>query len=48
MEIGKLVPQILREFDVEWASDKPEWETRCYWQHKQWGLIVKLKPKKMK
>jgi len=46
MEMGKLVPQVLRHFDLEWASDKPEWETECYWMHKQRGVIVKFIPKK--
>ena len=45
MEMGKLLPQVLRHFDLEWASDKPEWDTRCYGVHKQMGMIVKFKPK---
>lgn len=42
MEMGKLVPQVLRRFDLEWASEKPEWETSCFWMHKQKGLVVKF------
>lgn len=45
MEIGKLVPQVLRNFELEWASDQPDWRTSCYWQHKQRDLIVRFKSK---
>ncbi|KAH8666053.1 cytochrome P450 [Tricladium varicosporioides] len=42
MEIGKFVPQIFRHFDIEWASDKPEWETNTAWFWKQTGILVRL------
>ncbi|KAH7205129.1 cytochrome P450 [Fusarium redolens] len=45
MEMGKLVPQILREFDVEWASDEPQWKLQTYWFSKQIGVITRLKPR---
>lgn len=45
MEMGKLVPQILREFDVEWASDEPEWKVYTYWFARQEGLTTRLKPR---
>ena len=47
MEIGKFVPQVLRQFDLEWASEQSEWDTRCYWMHKQGGLIARLKPRRV-
>lgn len=43
MELGKFVPQVLRHFDVEWASDKPEWTVKTYWFAKQHGLICRFK-----
>ncbi|KAJ5585632.1 cytochrome P450 [Penicillium hetheringtonii] len=38
MEMGKLVPQILRKFEIEWASDEPKWHVKTYWFAKQHGL----------
>ncbi|KAI1521917.1 CypX, Cytochrome P450, partial [Pyrenophora tritici-repentis] len=26
VETGKLIPQVIRDFDLEWASEKPTWE----------------------
>jgi cytochrome P450 len=43
MEMGKLAPQVLRYFDLEWASNKPTWEVKTYWMSKQHGLIFRLK-----
>ncbi|KAF4334064.1 cytochrome p450 oxidoreductase [Fusarium beomiforme] len=31
MEMGKLVPAMLRNFDIEWASKSPEWVVKTYW-----------------
>jgi hypothetical protein len=42
MEMGKLIPQILRHFEIEWASDKPEWRVETFWFAKQHGLICRL------
>ncbi|KPM41703.1 hypothetical protein AK830_g4860 [Neonectria ditissima] len=42
MEVGKIVPQILRQFDLEWASDKPDWQIKTYWFAKQSGLMVRF------
>jgi len=42
MEMGKFVPQILRKFDIEWASSKPEWELNAAWFWKQSDIIVKF------
>ncbi|KEF62553.1 uncharacterized protein A1O9_00526 [Exophiala aquamarina CBS 119918] len=43
LEMGKFLPQILRQFDIEWASDEPEWKTDAAWLWLQWGLIVRFK-----
>ncbi|KAJ6099461.1 cytochrome P450 [Penicillium canescens] len=45
MEMGKIVPQLLREFDVEWASAESDWTVRTYFFSMQEGLIVRLKPR---
>ena len=42
MEMGKLVPQILRRFDLEWASEKPDWEVTTWWFARQKGLITRF------
>lgn len=43
MEMGKLIPQIVRNFDIEWASQKPEWKVETFWFSKQYGLVCRLK-----
>lgn len=43
MEMGKFVPQILRHFDLEWASAKPHWDIHAAWFWKQSNMIVKFK-----
>ncbi|KAH9205669.1 putative P450 monooxygenase [Leptodontidium sp. 2 PMI_412] len=42
MEMGKFVPQILRQFDLFWASEKPDWTVRTYWFAKQSDLFVRF------
>lgn len=42
MEMGKLVPQILRHFHLEWASPEPDWKVETWWMSRQTGLIVKF------
>jgi hypothetical protein len=42
MEMGKLIPQILRHFEIEWASDKQEWRVETFWFAKQHDLICRL------
>ncbi|RVX69338.1 hypothetical protein B0A52_06933 [Exophiala mesophila] len=39
LEMGKFIPQIFRQFDMEWASPKPEWELSAAWFWRQTGLI---------
>jgi hypothetical protein len=46
MEMGKFVPQVLRYFDVEWASKDPAWRVETYWFAKQHGLICRFKARK--
>ncbi len=41
--MGKFIPQILRHFELEWASPDPEWKTEAAWFWKQPGVIVKFK-----
>jgi hypothetical protein len=43
MEMGKLVPQVLRQFELEWASSEPHWKVHTYWFAKQSGLLVRMK-----
>jgi hypothetical protein len=45
MEMGKLVPQILREFNMEWASEKDEWTVPTFWFAKQTDMIVHFRPR---
>lgn len=42
MEMGKFVPQILRQFDLHWASEKPDWTVNTYWFAKQSDFIVRF------
>lgn len=42
MEMGKFVPQILRQFDLFWASDKPDWMVKTYWFAKQSDMYVRF------
>jgi len=42
MEMGKFVPQILREFNLHWASKTPEWQVNTYWFAKQSNFFVKF------
>ncbi|PMD22339.1 cytochrome P450 [Hyaloscypha hepaticicola] len=46
MEMGKFVPQILRQFDLLWASEKPDWTVHTYWFAKQSDFIVKFKTRR--
>ncbi|KAE8423593.1 cytochrome P450 [Aspergillus pseudocaelatus] len=42
MEMGKLIPQLVRHFDIKWASDSSEWRVETFWFAKQYGLICRL------
>ncbi len=43
--MNKFVPQVLRNFDFEWASDKDEWDIHGFWFAKQSGLLARMLPK---
>ncbi|KAL4893001.1 cytochrome P450 [Aspergillus ambiguus] len=46
MEMHKIVPQILREFDVRLHSPEKEWKTQNVWFVQQEGLICDLAPRR--
>ncbi|GKZ25809.1 hypothetical protein AbraIFM66951_000790 [Aspergillus brasiliensis] len=48
MEMGKLIPQLIRDFDIEWASERPEWSVKTFWFAKQYGLLCRLRSRKEK
>lgn len=43
LEMGKFIPQILRHFDVVWASAEDEWKLHAAWFWVQSGVIATLK-----
>lgn len=45
LEMSKLIPQLLRQFEIEWASERPTWKVETFWFAKQSGLICKLTPR---
>ncbi|OQV05155.1 hypothetical protein CLAIMM_09940 [Cladophialophora immunda] len=48
LEMGKFVPQILRHLDVQWAGDKPEWDTHCnfFWKQTNMPVVFKVREKR--
>ncbi|ELR10417.1 hypothetical protein VC83_00506 [Pseudogymnoascus destructans] len=42
MALTKTVGQIVRKFDMEWASEKDEWDTTCRMQVRQTGVVMRL------
>ena len=46
LEITKLVPQILRHYDVAWASAEENWHIYSYWFCEQDGLILRFTSRK--
>lgn len=42
MVLTKTVGQIVRNFDMDWASEKEDWNTTCRFQVRQFGVIMKL------
>ncbi|OJJ66033.1 hypothetical protein ASPBRDRAFT_79448 [Aspergillus brasiliensis CBS 101740] len=48
MEMGKLIPQLIRDFEIEWASERPEWNVKTFWFAKQHGLLCRLRSRKEK
>ncbi|OQV07558.1 hypothetical protein CLAIMM_11974 [Cladophialophora immunda] len=45
LEITKLIPEIFRRYQVDWASDKEEWDTQAYWFWMNDGLVLKFEPR---
>lgn len=45
LEMTKLVSQLLRKFDFEWASGEEDWRISGSWFAKQTGLHLRLKTK---
>ncbi|KAK5046898.1 hypothetical protein LTR84_007252 [Exophiala bonariae] len=43
LEMGKFLPQILRDFDVIWAAPEPEWKLHAAWFWMQSGMIAKFR-----
>jgi hypothetical protein len=46
MEMGKFVPQILRQFHLYWVSEKAAWTVNTYWFARQSDLIVRFQTRK--
>jgi cytochrome P450 len=47
LEMSKLVPQILRQFNVKLADPAAEWHLADYWFVKQTGLICRVRDRCM-
>lgn len=45
LEMVKFVPTVLLHYDLEWASDKPEWDVAGYWFAKQSNVLMRLRPR---
>lgn len=48
MEMGKVIPQLFRTFDIEWSSPRSEWTIENQWFAKQKGVIFTLRLRKDK
>jgi len=46
MEMGKLVPQILWQFELRWVSRQAHWRVKTYWFWYQDELMVRMKPQR--
>jgi hypothetical protein len=42
VEMGKMVPQVLRNFEITWASLEENWRIKTFWFAKQTGFLVRL------
>jgi len=45
MEMSKMVPQLLRDFDFSWASEQKTWQIKTFWFAKQSGVFVRIHPR---
>jgi cytochrome P450 len=43
VETVKLFPVLIRQFDIEWASEELEWRVETYWFAKQHGLKCRIR-----
>lgn len=43
LEMGKLVPQLLRRFEFELAEPGKEWRLHCFWFVRQTGLVCRIR-----
>ncbi|KAL9121278.1 MAG: hypothetical protein Q9187_002163 [Circinaria calcarea] len=43
LEMRIFIIQVLRRFDVEWASQKPQWKLKVYWLVEHHNLSLKFK-----
>ncbi len=48
MEMSKLIPQILRDFDLVLADPEIPWKTVNWWLVKQTGLLCKVRKRSSK
>lgn len=45
MEMSKMVPQLLRDFDFSWASEQETWDINTFWFAKQSNVFVRIHPR---
>ena len=45
LEMTKLVPTLLRRYNLEWAAEEDEWKISGYFFCKQSGVIMRLTPR---
>ncbi|KAK4494480.1 hypothetical protein PRZ48_014778 [Zasmidium cellare] len=43
MEMSKVIPTLMKRFEIELADPEKEWETKCWWLVIQKGLDVRLR-----
>lgn len=46
LEMSKVIPQLVRKFDITYAGTEPELPSRCDWFVKQKEFMVDIKPRK--
>jgi hypothetical protein len=45
LEMTKFLPQLFRQFKLEWTSTDDEWKITGYWFAKQSGVIMRVLPR---
>ena len=43
LELRIFIVEVLRNFDVEWASDDPQIEVKMYWIIEHFGVDIRFK-----